>query len=609
MTESATDYFEKITKAMALKEVNDDRMNFLKSMSQKASDDKAFQNAVNNIISTYESSYGTAALEKGTETMLLYSFSFVWDLISEGNPIIKACEVGGNAMDAVFNFEDVNGNNIRIIMQYTAGQYAQQVLNSAYYAYKANPTEKNAATFNGAYKNYLAYQDYSSEWAKNFVEAVPFASSTTVDAWLSDLNSDINYCNSAISFAKKYTEIYDKAVYTSSLIPTNPDVTTPNNPTPVVTTPAGTAVDIIESGDLGDDVHYSLYENGYLYIYGNGQMKDFNSSPIVNKKLVKEVSIVKGITSIGNWAFRNCTSLTNIIIPDSVMVIEVFAFDKCTGLTSIIIPDSMELLCREAFDGCTGSTSITILNKDCNIYDSGLTISTNAVIYGYTNSTAQTYAEKYNREFVSLDGPITTTSITTATTTTSNSTTSTTTTSTTTTSKQTTSTTTTSTTTTSKQTTSTTTTSTTTTSKQTTTTKSTTTTIVTSTINTTTAPETTAVSTDKYFASIAEMCDMAKKDYKTKNNVYPDSASAAELPNGSVSIKLFEADGELLDTYMIDPVTGIGISENGSSVNLPQTGNNSCKTAATASAALVLALLGLYAVVKSGVLRKAEDEK
>ena len=363
VTESATDYFEKITKAMALKEVNDDRMNFLRSMSQKASDDKAFQKAVDNIISTYESSYATAALEKGTETMLLYSFSFVWDLISEGNPIIKACEVGGNAMDAVFNFEDVNGNNIHIIMQYTAGQYAQQVLNSAYYAYKTNPTEKNAAAFNEAYKNYLAYQDYSSEWAKNFVEAVPFASSTTVDAWLSDLNSDINYCNSAISFAKKYTEIYDKAVYTSSLIPTNPDVTTPNNPTPVVTTPAGTAVDIIESGNLGDDVHYSLYENGYLYIYGNGQMKDFNSSPIVNKKLVKEVSIVKGITSIGNWAFRNCTSLTSITIPDSVTTIGGGAFYCCTGLTSITIPDGVTTIEGGAFYECTGLTSITIPNS------------------------------------------------------------------------------------------------------------------------------------------------------------------------------------------------------------------------------------------------------
>lgn len=135
-------------------------------------------------------------------------------------------------------------------------------------------------------------------------------------------------------------------------------------------------------------------------------------------------------------------------------------------------------------------------------------------------------------------------------------------------------------------------------------------TTTTTTPSTATAPETTTtVSTDKYFASIAEMCDMAKKDYKTKNNVYPDNASAMELPNGSVSIQLFGADGELLDTYIIDPVMGIGISENGSSVNLPQTGNNSRKPVAVASAALVLTLLGSYAVVKSGVLRKKEDEK
>ena len=60
---------------------------------------------------------------------------------------------------------------------------------------------------------------------------------------------------------------------------------------------------------------------------------------------------------------------------------------------------------------------------------------------------------------------------------------------------------------------------------------------------------------------------------------------------------------------MIDPVTGIGTSSNGSEVNLPQTGNNSLKTVTAATAALALTLLGSFAVAKSGVIRKKEDEQ
>ena len=42
------------------------------------------------------------------------------------------------------------------------------------------------------------------------------------------------------------------------------------------------------------------------------------------------------VTSIGETAFRGCTGLTSITIPDSVMSIGDFAFSDCTGLTSML---------------------------------------------------------------------------------------------------------------------------------------------------------------------------------------------------------------------------------------------------------------------------------
>ncbi|MBO4733582.1 MAG: leucine-rich repeat domain-containing protein, partial [Clostridia bacterium] len=66
------------------------------------------------------------------------------------------------------------------------------------------------------------------------------------------------------------------------------------------------------------------------------------------------------VTSIGNSAFRDCTGLTSITIPDGVTSIGNYTFYDCTGLTSITIPDSVTSIGRGAFKGCTGLKSITI---------------------------------------------------------------------------------------------------------------------------------------------------------------------------------------------------------------------------------------------------------
>ena len=58
------------------------------------------------------------------------------------------------------------------------------------------------------------------------------------------------------------------------------------------------------------------------------------------------------VTSIANLAFFYCTSLTNVVIPDSLASIENDAFDECASLTSVILPSSVTFIGWEAFANC-----------------------------------------------------------------------------------------------------------------------------------------------------------------------------------------------------------------------------------------------------------------
>ena len=81
------------------------------------------------------------------------------------------------------------------------------------------------------------------------------------------------------------------------------------------------------------------------------------------------VTIGNSVTSIGNWAFSGCSGLTSITIPNSVTSIGNEAFHNCSGLTSITIPNSVTSIGNWAFSGCSGLTSvyITDLAAWCNI--------------------------------------------------------------------------------------------------------------------------------------------------------------------------------------------------------------------------------------------------
>lgn len=87
----------------------------------------------------------------------------------------------------------------------------------------------------------------------------------------------------------------------------------------------------------------------------------------LNEKLVRDLIIPNGVTSIGGFACYNFTSVT---IPNSVTSIKDSAFQNCKSLTSITIPNSVTSIGDSAFYNCESLTSITIPNSVTSIGDS-----------------------------------------------------------------------------------------------------------------------------------------------------------------------------------------------------------------------------------------------
>ena len=82
---------------------------------------------------------------------------------------------------------------------------------------------------------------------------------------------------------------------------------------------------------------------------------------------LKSITIGDSVESIGSSAFEGCTSLTSIVLPNSLESIGSSAFYNCSSLTSVIIPNSVTSIDFYAFEGCTSLTSIEIPNSVTSI--------------------------------------------------------------------------------------------------------------------------------------------------------------------------------------------------------------------------------------------------
>lgn len=132
---------------------------------------------------------------------------------------------------------------------------------------------------------------------------------------------------------------------------------------------------------------------------------------------VQLVDLPKTVTAVsygtgGIGAFENCTALqaVSMILTSRV---EYHSFRNCSALQTATLPQTVTLVGAGAFAACPSLNTLRVYSSDCT-FGAASAVPAETVLYGYAGSTAQAYAKKYDRTFLSF-GTVTTAATTAAT--------------------------------------------------------------------------------------------------------------------------------------------------------------------------------------------------
>lgn len=129
----------------------------------------------------------------------------------------------------------------------------------------------------------------------------------------------------------------------------------------------------VVDGTCGNNLTWTLNtQDSTLIIEGSGDMYNsrFQQSFWYSyNSYIKYIELPNGLTSIGNYAFQNCTALMSIIIPESVVNIGEYAFSGCSNITECNLPKGLTKISSYMFSYCHNLQSITIPNQVVYIED------------------------------------------------------------------------------------------------------------------------------------------------------------------------------------------------------------------------------------------------
>ena len=111
---------------------------------------------------------------------------------------------------------------------------------------------------------------------------------------------------------------------------------------------------------FGSTIKSNIYKNGKGVIEFESEVKSIGTYAFKSCSSLTGITIPNSVTSIATYAFYECSALVDVIIPESVTKINDFAFSRCSSLKNICIPSGVKRIGGDAFSQCSSLTSITI---------------------------------------------------------------------------------------------------------------------------------------------------------------------------------------------------------------------------------------------------------
>ena len=101
------------------------------------------------------------------------------------------------------------------------------------------------------------------------------------------------------------------------------------------------------SGSCGRKTVWALSSDGTLTVSGTGTMNSYTADAgkpwEARKSSIKAVVVSEGVTSIGDYAFRDCPNLASVSLPEGLKSIGQYAFSNCDKLASVAVPDGIAI--------------------------------------------------------------------------------------------------------------------------------------------------------------------------------------------------------------------------------------------------------------------------
>lgn len=178
---------------------------------------------------------------------------------------------------------------------------------------------------------------------------------------------------------------------------------------------------------LGEGAFEGCSALNSFVVTNESALETIGKTAFKNDKALTGINLPEALTTIGDEAFAGCASIVEMDVPAAVKTIGSGAFADCSGLAKVtlaydsalteikkdtfkncsdlkefVVPCSVKKIGEGAFGGCINLANIYICNKDCSVDSSKSTISDNAVIYGYSVSSAKNYATLRRRTFKNI---------------------------------------------------------------------------------------------------------------------------------------------------------------------------------------------------------------